>query len=114
MAKKGTRKERRQELSAVSLDAAHPHLWMQEIIQRVFVDGRNHPKGLCRCRKSSKSYFGMEECMERLFVDGGSHPKVRKTLSFFFIPGRYQYEVQRLIFAWFPVGIHQCWPVIEF
>jgi len=76
MAKKHTRKERRQELRAVSLAAAHPHLWMQEIIQRLFIDGRNHPKVLCRCGKSSKSYFWMEESMERLFVDGGSHPKV--------------------------------------
>ncbi len=76
MAKKDTMKERRQELGAVSLAAAHPHLWMQEIIQRVFLDGRNNPKVICRCRKSSKSYFWMEESMERLFVDGGSHPKV--------------------------------------
>jgi CDGSH-type Zn-finger protein len=66
MAKKDTMKERRQELRAVSPAAAHPHLWMQEIIQRVFLDGRNHPKVLCRCRKSSKSYF----------LDGGKRGKV--------------------------------------
>ncbi len=76
MAKKDTRKERRQELRAVSLAAAHPHLWMQEIIQMAFLDGRNHPNVICRLRKSSRSYFWMEESMERLFVDGGSHPKV--------------------------------------
>jgi len=55
MAKKDSRKERRQELRALSLAAAHPHLWMQEIIQRVFVDGK---------------------IIQRLFVDAGSHPKV--------------------------------------
>jgi hypothetical protein len=76
MAKKDTMKERRQELGAVSLAAAHPHLLMQEFIQRVFLDGRNHPKVLCRGRKSSKSYFWMEEVIQRLFVDGGNHPKV--------------------------------------
>jgi hypothetical protein len=45
-------------IGAVSLAAAHPHLWMQEFIQRVFLDGRNNPKVICRCRKSSKVVSG--------------------------------------------------------
>jgi hypothetical protein len=67
MAKKGTRKERRQELRAVRLllhirifgcrKSSNGYLWMEEIIQRVFVDAGSHPKVISGWRKAWKGYL---------------------------------------------------------